>query len=216
MFSTNQQIRILGISGSLRRGSYNTALLRSAAELAPDGVTVEIFDLKGIPMFDPDDEAAGGFPERVAALRHAIDSADGLLIATPEYNYSVTAALKNAIDWASRGGDQSPLNRKPAAIVGAGGRFGTLRSQLHLREILLHNEMSLVASPQVMIDRAAEKFDESLRLADSRHRDQLARLLEALTDLIVPVDRSGRFGRHGAGSLVQDRGLLRTTPQSLP
>jgi chromate reductase len=215
MISTNDHLRILGISGSLRRGSYNTALLRTAAELAPNGVTVEIFDLKGIPMFDPDEEAAGGFPDRVAALRDAIDSADGLLIATPEYNYSVTAALKNAIDWSSRGGDRSPLNRKPAAILGAGGRFGTLRSQLHLREILLHNEVRLVASPQVMIDRAAGKFDDSLRLADPRHRDQLARLLEALTDLIGLTDGSGRFGRHGAGSLVQDRGLLRTAPQSL-
>jgi chromate reductase len=216
VFSTKAgPLRILGISGSLRRASYNTALLGAAAEHAPAGATVEIFDLKHIPLFDPDDEAAGGFPERVAELRHAIDSSDGLLIATPEYNYSITAALKNAIDWASRGGEESPLNRKPAAILGAGGRFGTLRSQMHLREILLHNAVQLVAAPQVMVDDPAGKFDDQLRLTDTRHRRQVARLLDALCDLIVTAERSGRFGRHATGTLVPDRSLLRAASWSL-
>jgi chromate reductase len=176
-------IRILGISGSLRAGSYNTAALRAAAELAPQDVEIEIFDLNGLPMFNADTEAADLRHPQVAALREAIAGADGLLIATPEYNYSITAALKNAIDWASRGGAGSPLTGKPAAVFGAGGRFGTLRAQLHLRQILLHNDLPLVGKPEVMIDRASTKFDDG-RLVDERHRDQVRRLVEALAGLV--------------------------------
>jgi len=213
MFSTNDDLRILGISGSLRSRSFNTALLRAAAELAPPNVCVEVFDLKGIPLYDADEEAARGYPEQVAALREAIARSDGLLIATPEYNFSVTAALKNAVDWASRGGSESPLQGKPAAILGAGGRFGTLRSQLHLREILLHNDVRLVGSPQVMVDGASSKFDDDLRLTDERHRGQVAKLLDSLCDLIV--DRSGRFGRHATEPVVPDGDLLRAASPRL-
>lgn len=173
-------IGVLGISGSLRRASRNTALLREAAGLAPAGMEIEVVTLHGIPNFDQDLEEAGVIPDAVRHLRDAIAGADALLIATPEYNFSITGVLKNALDWASRGGEGSPLNRKPVAILGAGGRFGTLRSQLHLREILLHNDARLVGSPQVMIDYAARKFDDDLRLVDERHRDQVARLLAAL------------------------------------
>ena len=176
----NGMIRILGISGSLRRGSRNTAALRAAAEVAPDDVKMEIIDLNGLPMFNPDTEAEDAASPHVIQFRQAVADADALLIATPEYNYSLTGALKNAIDWASRGGDASPLNDKPAAIMGAGGRFGTLRSQLHLREILLHNRVEILSSPQVMIDGASRKFDADGRLTDERHRDQLRRLVEAL------------------------------------
>jgi chromate reductase len=182
-------IRIAGISGSLRAGSYNTAALRAAAELAPDDVEIEILDLNGLPMFNADTEGADLHHPRVAALREAIAGADGLLIATPEYNYSVTAALKNAIDWASRGGPEAPLNGKLAAILGAGGRFGTVRAQTHLREILLHNDLRLVGRPEVMIDRASTKFADG-RLVDERHRDQVRRLVEALADLVREHDRS--------------------------
>lgn len=213
MIASDNNLRVLAISGSLRRRSLNTAALRAAAELAPDDVAIEIFDLKDVPLYDADDEADFGFPERVAALRAAISAADGLLIATPEHNFSMTAALKSAIDWASRGGEASPLHRKPAAILGAGGRFGTLRSQLHLRDVLLHNEVRLVTSPQVMIDRAAAKFDDDLRLVDERHRDQVARLVAALRDLIV--GGSGRFQRHAADPVVPDIRPLRTAPAGL-
>jgi chromate reductase len=190
---TTEPLEILAVSGSLRAGSYNRAALRAAAELAPDGMTVTIADLNGIPIYNADEEAADGYPDSVVALREALRAADGMLIATPEYNYSVTGALKNALDWLSRGGDESPLNDKPAAILGAGGRFGTLRSQLHLREILAHNTMPLVQSPQVMIDRPSTKFaDDGLgepALTDERHRDQISRLLTALADLIKrPTD----------------------------
>jgi chromate reductase len=176
----NGTIRILGISGSLRRGSRNTAALRVVAELAPDDVEVEIIDLNGLPMFNPDTEATDAADPGVIEFRQAIADADALLIATPEYNYSLTGALKNAIDWASRGGDASPLNDKLAAIMGAGGRFGTLRSQLHLREILLHNRVEVLPGPQVMIDGASRKFDAEGRLNDERARDQLQRLVDAL------------------------------------
>ena len=114
-------IHILGISGSLRRGSFNTAALRAAARLAPDDVEVRVLTLHGIPMFDPDSEERDVRRPAVLEFREAIRAADGLLIATPEYNFSITGALKNAIDWASRGGADSPLNGKPAAILGAGG-----------------------------------------------------------------------------------------------
>ena len=179
----NGMIKILGISGSLRRGSHNTAALRAAAEVAPDGVKIDIISLNGLPMFNPDTEPEDLADPRVVEFRRAIADADGLLIATPEYNWSVTGALKNALDWASRGGDESPLNDKPAAILGAGGRFGSLRSQLHLREILGHNRVQLVGSPQVMIDRPSGKFEDG-RLVDERHRDQLRRLVTALESIV--------------------------------
>jgi chromate reductase len=182
-------IRIVGISGSLRAGSHNTAALRAAAEMAPDGVEIEIFDLNGLPMFNADTEADDLRHPKVAALREAIGEADGVLIATPEYNYSVTGALKNAIDWASRGGADAPLNGKPAAVLGAGGRFGTVRAQMHLREILRHNDVRLVGRPEVMIDRASTKF-EAGRLVDERHRDQVRRLVEALAALVRERHRS--------------------------
>ena len=178
-------IHILGISGSLRRGSFNTAALRAAARLAPDDVEVRVLTLHGIPMFDPDSEERDVRRPAVLEFREAIRAADGLLIATPEYNFSITGALKNAIDWASRGGADSPLNGKPAAILGAGGRFGTLRSQLHLREILLHNRVDVVPGPQVMIDLASKRFDEEGRLIGDRHAGQIERLMEALRDRVL-------------------------------
>lgn len=180
---TDQTLHVLAISGSLRRGSYNTALLNAAASVAPDSMKIEIYPLDDLPMFNADLEP-GGRPEPVVDFRRALAEADALLMATPEYNWSTTPALKNAIDWASRGGADSPLNFKPTAILGAGGRFGTLRAQLHLREILGHNQTRLVSSPQVLVDRASEKFDEHGRLIDERTADQVRRLLEALEELI--------------------------------
>ena len=180
-------IHAIAIPGSLRTGSLNRAALVAAAELAPAGLEIAIHGLEGIPLYNADDERAAGFPPRVEALREAVAGADAMLIATPEYNSSITGALKNAIDWLSRGPD-SPLPGKPAAILGAGGRFGTLRAQLHLREILLGNRVDLVLSPQVMIDLASTRFDDDLRLTDDRFRDQIARLLAALADKVASRD----------------------------
>jgi len=162
-------IRALAIPGSLRTNSLNRALLEAAVTLAPETMEVAIHGLDGIPLFNRDDEQTGGFPPAVSAIREALAAAD--------------AILKNALDWLSRDPD-SPLIDKPGAILGAGGRFGTVRAQLHLREILVHSRVDLVLSPQVMIDAASTKFDDDLRLADERHQDQIARLLVALTDLI--------------------------------
>lgn len=177
-------ISVLGISGSLRRQSRNTALLRAAQELAPDGMKIRIAAIGDLPVYNWDDEQAGGYPPAVASFRNELAEADALLIATPEYNYSVTGALKNAIDWASRGGSDSPLNHKPAAILGAGGRLGTARSQEHLRLILRHNDLRVVTRPEVLVAFASDKFDDDLNLVDDRTRDQVRRLLLSLEELV--------------------------------
>jgi len=178
-----QPISVLGISGSLRKASRNTALLRAAQDLAPDGMKIGIADLSALPMYNWDDEQANGFPDAVARFRADIAEADALLIATPEYNYSVTGALKNAIDWSSRG-PESPLNEKPVAMLGAGGRLGTSRSQEHLRLILRHNNLQVVTSPEVLVAFASDKFDDELNLTDDRTRDQVRRLLLSLAELV--------------------------------
>jgi len=175
-------LHVLAISGSLRRDSYNTALLRAAAAIASESMKIDIYPIGDLPLFNADVEEAGS-PESVTQYRTAIVKADALLIATPEYNYSTTAALKNAIDWASRGGRESPLNFKPAAILGAGGRFGSLRAQLHLREVLSHNQVRLVNNPQVQVSITAEKFDLEGNLVHERTIDQVSRLLVALETL---------------------------------
>ena len=128
-------MKILGIAGSLRHGSYNRALLREAELLTPPGVELEQFDLRFLPLFDADVEAAGDPPE-VRELKEAIRDADALLIATPEYNRGTSGVLKNAIDWASRPPFGSPLSGKPVAIMGAGGRSGTASAQTQVRDAL--------------------------------------------------------------------------------
>jgi chromate reductase len=187
-------IRVLAISGSLRRGSFNTAALRAAVELAPEGMSIELFTLDGIPNFDEDTEAGAGPSEAVLRLRESVAAADALLIATPEYNRSIPGVLKNALDWASRGGLESPLRGKPAAILGAGGRFGTVRAQGHLREILRYSRLRVVDYPEVMIDDAKSRFDSEGRLTDERFRSQIRRLLEALAS---EVHRSHGADRPG-------------------
>lgn len=142
-------------------------------------MVLEVMTLHGIPHFDADVEAAG-LPHEVTRLREAIAAADALLVATPEYNWSIPGVLKNALDWASRGGEASPLRGKPAAILGAGGRFGTVRAQTHLREILRHNRVRVVGLPEVLIDSAESRFDAAGHLVDERFRSQIRRLLEAL------------------------------------
>ena len=179
---TDPTLHVLAVSGSLRRDSYNTALLRAAADIAPESMKIDIYSIGDLPLFDADLEADGE-PAPVTRFRTALAEADALLLATPEYNWSTSAALKNAIDWASRGNSESPLNFKPTAILGAGGRFGTLRAQLHLREILGHNQVRLVGSPQVQVSMASDKFDSNGRLVHEHTIDQLSRILAALEGL---------------------------------
>jgi chromate reductase len=174
--------RVLAISGSLRERSYNRALLRAAAELAPEGVEIEEFDLREIPLYDADVEAAGD-PEPVAKLRAAVAEADALLFATPEYNRGTSGVLKNAIDWLSRPALASVLRWKPVAIMGAStGRGGTRNAQAQVRDALLFPGAILVAEPEVAIPLAWERFDENGELTDERMRKTLRELLEALVD----------------------------------
>ena len=179
---------ILGISGSLRKASYNTALLHAALDLMPPGMMLEIFDLSLLPMFNQDFEKP--FPEAVVAFRDKIAQADALLIATPEYNSSITGALKNALDWASRS-PQPPLNGKPVAIMGAStGNFGTLRAQLHLRQILTHVGALPLGKPEVLVARAEQAFDADRKLIDASGRGFLRDLLIALakwSERLTPV-----------------------------
>ncbi len=177
---TTTPIHVLGISGSLRDGSYNTALLRTAAELLPEGMVLEITDLEGIPMFDPDNEHP--MPGSVQRLRERISAADAVLIATPEYNSSLSGAMKNALDWASRS-PNAPFAGKPVALVGAStGMLGTARAQLQARQVLTHIGALVLPKPEVLIPRAAEAFDADGSLASETSRKFLRQLLEALTD----------------------------------
>ncbi len=176
--TTFNPLHILGISGSLRKASYNTALLRAVVELMPPEMTLEILDLSPLPMFNQDAEKP--FPEAVLEFRTRLAQADALLIATPEYNSSVSGALKNAIDWASRPPRQ-PLNGKPVAIIGAStGSFGTLRAQLHLRQILTHVGALPLGKPEVLVARAEQVFDAEGKLIDAAARGFLRDLLDAL------------------------------------
>ncbi|MBI5544399.1 MAG: NAD(P)H-dependent oxidoreductase [Deltaproteobacteria bacterium] len=178
--------RVCAIAGSLRTGSYNKALLRAAQELAPPGVRIAIWDgLRSIPPFDQDEQVRGD-PAPVVALKAAIAEADVLLIATPEYNYGIPGVLKNAFDWASRPAGKSVLNGKPAAIVGATvGLWGTVRAQLALRQSFLFTESPVLLKPEVLVARAQDKFDASLRLTDETTRAMLRQLLVALPAFVA-------------------------------
>ena len=174
-----QTIQVLGIAGSLRKGSYNRAALRAAQQLAPDTARIEIFDLDGIPLFNQDEEA--NLPPRVTALKDAIRAADAILIVTPEYNYSVPGVLKNAIDWASRPYGQSAWEGKPVAVMGAaGGPLGSARAQYHLRQTFVFLNMYPVNRPEVMISSAQEKFDQQGNLTNEASRKLIRQLLENL------------------------------------
>lgn len=174
-------IRILGMSGSLRRGSYNTAALRAALRLAPEGITVEAFDIAPIPLYN-EDVRAQGLPEAVSRFRDALRAADAVLIVTPEYNYSMPGVLKNAIDWASRPPEQ-PFDGKPVAIMGASpGMLGTARAQYHLRQSLVFLNALVINRPEVMIARANERFDEAGNLTDQATGEMITKLLGALAD----------------------------------
>jgi len=175
-------VNILGFAGSLRKNSYNKALLRAADELVPRNAKLGIFDLEGIPPFNQDLEAQP--PQRVKEFKAGIRAADAILIATPEYNYSIPGVLKNAIDWASRPPADNAWEGKPVAIMGAStGRFGTARAQYHLRQCFVGLDMHAVNYPEVMIAHAAQCFDDAGRLKDEKARELIAELLQNLVDL---------------------------------
>ncbi|MFZ5890760.1 MAG: NADPH-dependent FMN reductase [Myxococcota bacterium] len=172
-------MKLLGISGSLRKGSFNSALLRAAVELAPAGIEFETHPIGELPLYDEDVRSLG-YPPPVASLRAAIARAEALLFVSPEYNFSVPGVLKNAIDWASRGADQ-PFAGKPVAIMSAsGGMLGGARMQYHLRQICVYLDMHPLNKPEVFVARAPEKFDAELRLIDETTKKAIVAQLEAL------------------------------------
>lgn len=182
---------VLAIAGSLRLGSYNRRLLEAAAELAPAGMTVTIFhDLRALPLFDEDLElATGGGPESVRELRDAVAAADGLLIATPEYNWSIPGVLKNAIDWLSRP-PQEVLANKPVAIIGAtAGQWGTRLAQAALRQVLTATESLVMPAPVLFVRAASDVFDEAGRLQDARARRALGEVLTSFAKWMETCSR---------------------------
>jgi chromate reductase len=169
--------RIVAFAGSLRRGSYNRALIHAARELVPDGMTIEPIEIGELPFYNADLEAEGD-PPTVAAFKSAVGQADGILVATPEYNDGVPAVLTNAIDWGSRLPGRSPLRGKPVAIMGASpSQVGTARAQLHLRQLLGHVQARILPPPELLVAKAHERFDAQLRLKDEGTRKVLADLL---------------------------------------
>ncbi len=173
------RISVLGFAGSLRQGSYNRAILRAALELLPQQAEMEVFDLEGIPPFNQDLENDPA--PRVVEFKARIRAADALLIATPEYNYSVPGVLKNAIDAASRPSGDNPFEGKPLAIMGASiAMTGTARAQYHLRQICVFLNMFPLNRPEVMVPHAQDKVDASGRVTDEKTRRKVGELLEAL------------------------------------
>ena len=177
---------VLAISGSLRRDSYNTQLLRAAGELAANGIDVELYqDLATIPPYDSDEEALG-MPAPVADLKRRIAAADVVLIATPEYNSSIPGQLKNALDWVSRPIKENPLRNKPTAVIGASASaYGGVWAQAELRKVVGVMGARLVEG-NVAVPHAAEQFDTDGRLTNNETRQQLARLLDDLVGAARP------------------------------
>src|SRR5512144_1327505 len=169
-------VHILGFAGSLRRDSYNRALLRAARELAPEGMIVDVFDLAPLPLYNEDVEAQGD-PDPVAAFKRAIQQADAVLIATPEYNHGVPGVTKNAIDWASRPPRNAVLSGKPVGIMGA-----SARGQSQLRQAFEFTNSYAMPQPELLVFRAHEKFDAQDRLTDEPTRQFLAKFLGALAE----------------------------------
>lgn len=178
-----RELTILGISGSLREGSYNTATLRAAQELCPPGARIEVFtELGAIPAFNQDLE--NDAPAAVCLLKRQVREADAILFVTPEYNYSVPGVLKNAIDWASRPYGDNAWSGKPAAIMGASvGMIGSARAQYHLRQMFVFLDMYAVNQPEVMIPMAADRFDDLGDLTDETSRKLIRGLLENLVEM---------------------------------
>ena len=172
-------VRILGFAGSLRKQSYNRALLSAANEMVPDGVTLEIFDLEGIPPFNQDLELQP--PDKVKEFKAKIRAADGILIVTPEYNYSIPGVLKNAIDWASRPYGDNAFDGKPVAVMGASvGMLGTARAQYDLRRSFVFLNMYPMNQPEVMVPFAQDKVDGYGRMTDEKTRKKIRELLQSL------------------------------------
>jgi chromate reductase len=192
----DRPIRILGFAGSLRKNSYNKALLRLAVQLVPKTAVLETFDLEGIPPFNQDLETQ--LPQKVKEFKAKIRAADAILIATPEYNYSIPGVLKNAIDWASRPYPDNSFKGKPVAMMGASvGMLGTARAQYHLRQCFVFLNMYPINFPEVFVAYAQEKFDENGRLKDEKTKQLIAELLENLVSWTLRLKEESGSPRNG-------------------
>lgn len=172
-----RELKFLGICGSLRRQSTNAGLLRAAMAELPDGVTMEIADLSAVPFYNAD---LSEKPPAVQTLLAQMGAADALVLACPEYNYSIAPALKNALDWASREPNNALLAGKPAAILGAGGGMGTSRAQYHLRQVCVFLDLHPLNKPEVFANAFAGGFDADGNLTDAKLIQQVAAQMQAL------------------------------------
>jgi chromate reductase, NAD(P)H dehydrogenase (quinone) len=182
-------LNILGIAGSLRKGSYNKMLLNAASGLLPEGAALEKFDLEGIPIFNADLE--GDMPKRVLEFKARINAADAVLIVTPEYNYSVPGVLKNAIDWASRPYGSNSFEKKPVAMMSASpGMLGGSRAQYHLRQVMLFFDAFTMVKPEVFVAFVNKKFDAEGKLVDADTEKHVREFMESFVKWSKAIRRS--------------------------
>ena len=186
--------KLVGLSGSLRQGSYNTSLLRAAAELMPEGAELAVHTIHGIPLYDGDAEAASGIPQPVVALKDAIAAADGLLLVTPEYNNSIPGVFKNAIDWLSR--PPADIGRvfggKKVALIGASpGGFGTILSQNAWLPVFRTLGVAFWSEGRLLVSRAGTVFDANGALTDAKIKEQLANFLRGFAAFAQSSPRAG-------------------------
>jgi chromate reductase len=194
----NGKITILGFAGSLRKGSYNKSILSAALEVVPRDAFLETIDLEGIPPFNQDLE--GNPPERVKEFKAKIRAADAILVATPEYNYSIPGVLKNAIDWASRPYGDNAFDGKPVAIMGASpGMLGTARAQYHLRQCFVFLNMYPLNRPEVMVPLANEKIGPDGKVTDEKTKKKIRELLESLVVWTRRMSEKQKGGKGGEG-----------------
>lgn len=187
--SNSQPLKILGISGSLRKASYNTALLRVAQEVAPEGTEITLFNIGDLPLYNGDLEA-GGFPDTVTALHDAVSGSDGIIFASPEYNHSFSGPIKNAIDWASRSKQERSLPDMPVTMIGAGGGAGAARAQTHLENVLNETRSLVMIKPGVLVANPWDKFDSDGKLQDDMTREVLKGHLEAFKAWVLRTGSS--------------------------
>ncbi|MDO8566555.1 MAG: NAD(P)H-dependent oxidoreductase [bacterium] len=174
-------MKIIALSGSLREGSYNTMLLTAMASLAPEGMEIKIAEIGSLPLYNSDDEKA--FPAVAQTLKETIEKADGIIIATPEYNRSIPGVLKNAIDWASRPYGQNSFAGKPVLVAGvSGGKVGTAVAQSHLRQIMLYLDANVIGQPELYLGPANEIFDTEGNITHAGTKELIVKALGALTN----------------------------------
>jgi chromate reductase len=194
--------KVVAFAGSLRRGSFNRALVHAAQQVAPDGMSIELIEIAELPFYNADLEADGD-PPSVVTFKAFLYGADGILISTPEYNDGIPGVLTNAIDWGSRLPGRSPLAGKPVAIMGASpSQVGTARAQLHLRQLLTHARARVLPPPELLVATAHQRFDAGLRLTHDGTRRILEELLERFT----------RWMNRERAAAAADRELATKTP----